>query len=70
MNNENFDEKTFKPSSTRPIVRFHGLVENENESNSSSDDDDSDDSNLYYEFNSDSENVDSASLTTKATDKQ
>ncbi|CDW83482.1 UNKNOWN [Stylonychia lemnae] len=70
VNNENFDEKNFKPSSTRPIVRFNGLIENEEDGDDSSSDDGSDDSNLYYEFNSDSENTDAASLTTIATNKQ
>ena len=63
MQNDNFDEKTFQPSSTRPIVRFTGLEENEDNESS----EESDDSNLYYEFNSDSENTDNASSTTKDT---
>jgi hypothetical protein len=45
------------------------LIENEDDEESNSDDDGSDDSHLFYEFNSDSENVDSASLSTKATSK-
>lgn len=49
-------------------MRFNGLQEPENEdSDSSSEDEDSDDSNLYYEFNSDSENTDNASSVTKDT---
>ncbi len=45
--NEDFDEKTFKPSSTVPIVRLNGLEESSEESA---------DSDLFYEFNSESEN--------------
>eukprot|EP00347_Sterkiella_histriomuscorum_P007590 403348336 len=64
INNENFDEANFQASSTRPIVKFNGLQEADS---SSEDEDDSDDSNLYYEFNSDDENMDNASSVTKDT---
>ena len=64
VNNEDFDEKKFKPSSTEPVVRIQGMKGEDMESSSSSDGDGSDDSNLYYEFDSDSE---VASHTTKST---
>lgn len=65
IHNENFDEKAFKATSSEPIVRVQGMKEEDAEDNSSnSSDDGSDDSNLYYEFDSDSE---IASHTTKST---
>ena len=63
VNNEDFDEKKFKPSSTEPVVRIQGMKEEDMDS-SSSDGDGSDDSALYYEFDSDAE---VASHTTKST---
>ena len=64
VQNEEFDEKHFKPTSSEPIVRVQGMKQEDIEEDSSSSDDGSDDSNLYYEFDSDSE---VASHTTKST---
>ena len=63
MQNENFKDKDFKPTSTEPMIRVQGMMEGTSDSS----DDGSDDSNLYYEFNSDSEMSDVASISTMST---
>lgn len=67
MLNEEFDEKTFKPSSTVPLVRLVGRHNGDAliQDNEDAEDSSSADSDLMYEFNSESESH--ASFTTKAT---
>jgi hypothetical protein len=64
IQNEHFDDKQFKPSSTEPIVRVQGM---EGEIGSSDEEGSSDDSNLYYEFDSNDESADIKSFTTMST---
>ena len=59
--NENFNEEEFKTplgKSSEPIVRVQGMpYEMADSDDSLSDGDGSDDSNLYYEFNSDDDDL-------------
>ncbi|TNV86171.1 hypothetical protein FGO68_gene17732 [Halteria grandinella] len=65
VHNEQFDESTFKPGKPiEPIIRVQGMNAPDQDDDSSSDEG-SDDSGLYYQFDSDEE-IDKASLTTKA----
>lgn len=68
VNNEQFNESDFRPGKPiDPIIRVHGLNQ-EDDDDSSSSDDGSDDSNLYYQFDSDDEAASEAqSATTKST---
>lgn len=67
MLNEDFNPDNFKASSIEPIVRVKGMPnEMVDEDDDSSSDEGSDDSNLFYEFNSDSE---LESQTTKSTNQ-
>lgn len=72
--NENFNEEEFKTplgKSSEPIVRVKGMPNEMVDSEDSSSDDGSDDSNLYYEFNSDSDDrSDVQSHTTKSTEQK
>lgn len=66
MLNPDFNESSFKPSSTEPIIKVSGM----NADLDSSDEDSGEDSShLYYEFNSssDTDNMEISSMQTKST---
>lgn len=67
--NEDFNEKDFKAGPAgEPVIRVQGMHQDmEGVEEESSSEDGSDDSNLYYQFDSDDDQGEASSFTTKST---